>query len=196
MNYELKVDNGEGVGMIFIYGYFVIALVLGLLWVRRSELRYKFEAFVLAFYLMTGNLNDLLTFAIPGVSFFEIQPDRFLFFMFSFLLVRRAFFSDEMVTPKNSWRMPWFMVMLILYSLFKIISLFSHLDTIKFTEALIKSLHVINVLVIVYTLRLIYTPEFEWAISELPSEMYIESMEFLMRNILVPIFSSLRLLGY
>ena len=159
MNYELKVDEDGIVGLYYIYGYFAIVLLLGFLWVYRSELTYKFEALVLAFYLMTGNLNDLLTFSIPGVSFFEIQPDRFLLLMFSFLLVRRAFFSNEMVIPKNAWTMPWFMVMLILYSLFKVIALFSHADTIEFSEVIIKSLHVVNVLVIIYSLRLIYTPE-------------------------------------
>ncbi len=158
-NYELKVVDGEIVGLPFIYGYFAIVLILGLLWVYRSDLKYKFEAFIIAFYLMTGNLNDLLTFAIPGVSAFEIQPDRFLLLMFSAFLVRRTFYSNEAVIPKNAWTLPWFMIMLILYSLFKTISLFSHIDTIKLSEIIIKSLHVLNVLLIIFCLRLIYTPE-------------------------------------
>ena len=115
MNYELKVDESQVVGMPFVYVYFVIVLLLAAHWVYKSELKYKFETLVLSFYLMTGNLNDLLTFAIPGISFFEIQPDRFLLLVFSFFLVRRIFFSDEPLEFKNIWTMPWFMVMLIFY---------------------------------------------------------------------------------
>ena len=158
-NYELKVVDGEIVGMPFIYGYFALVFILGVLWVYRSELKYKFEAFVIVFYMMTGNLNDILTFAIPGVSAFEIQPDRFLLLMFSVFLFRRAFYSKEKIIPKNAWTIPWFMVMLILYCLFKSISLFSHVDTIKLSEIIIKSLHVVNILLIIFCLRLIYTPE-------------------------------------
>lgn len=159
MNYELKVDDGQVVGMPFIYAYFVIVLLLGAYWVYKSEVKYKFEILVLSFYLMTGNLNDLLTFAIPGISFFEIQPDRFLFLIFSFFLVRRFFFSNEPLGFKHFWTMPWFMVMLIFYVLFKIISLGSHADTIEFSEIIIKSLHVVNVLIIILSLRLIFSPE-------------------------------------
>jgi hypothetical protein len=155
----LKVVGGDVVGMPFVYLYFLIALLLGAYWVKNSGVKYKFEILILSFYLMTGNLNDLLTFAIPGVSFFEIQPDRFLFFMFLFFLVRRFYFSNEPFEVKVSWRIPWFMVMLMCYILFKIISLGSHPDTILFPELLIKSLHVINVLVIILSLRLIFSPE-------------------------------------
>ena len=155
----LKVVGDNVVGMPFVYVYFLITMLLSAYWVNNSEVKYKFETLILAFYLMTGNLNDLLTFAIPGVSFFEIQPDRFLFFMFLFFLVRRFYFSDEPVEVRDSWRMPWFMIMLICYALFKIISLGSHPESVLFPELLIKSLHVINVVVIIFSLRLMFSPE-------------------------------------
>jgi len=155
----LKVVGSHVVGMLFVYMYFIIALFLSARWVGNSGVKYKFETLILAFYLMTGNLNDLLTFAIPGVSFFEIQPDRFIFFMFLFFLVRRFYFSNEPFEVKVSWRIPWFVIMLICYLLFKMISLGSHPGSILFPELIIKSLHVINALVIIFSLRIMFSPE-------------------------------------
>ncbi|MFK8008548.1 MAG: O-antigen ligase family protein [Saprospiraceae bacterium] len=155
----LKVAEGSVVGMPFVYVYFLFALLLGASWVYKNDVKHKFETLVLCFYLMTGNLNDLLTFAIPGVSFFEIQPDRFLFFMFSFFLVRQFYFTKEPFEFKNFWKIPWFMIILTFYTLFKIISLSSHSDTIEFPEIIIKSLHVVNVLVIILALRVLYSPK-------------------------------------
>ncbi len=155
----LKVVEGQVVGMPFVYLYFLFVLILSASWVYKSDVKHKFETLVLCFYLMTGNLNDLLTFAIPGVSFFEIQPDRFLFFMFSFFLVRQFYFSKESFEFKNFWKIPWFMIILTFYTLFKIISLSSHSDTIEFPEIIIKSLHVINVLVIILSLRVLFSPK-------------------------------------
>ena len=155
----LKVIDGQVVGMPFIYIYFLFALLLSASWVYKSDVKHKFEILVLCFYLMTGNLNDLLTFAIPGVSFFEIQPDRFLFFMFSFFLIRRFYFSNEPFEFKNFWKIPWFMIILTFYGLFKIISLGSHSNTIVFSEVLIKSLHVVNILIIILSLRVLFSPK-------------------------------------
>lgn len=159
MHTALKVLDGQVVGMPFVYLYFLFALSLSAYWVYNSELKDKFEVFILSFYLMTGNLNDLLTFAIPGISFFEIQPDRFLFFMFLFFLVRRLYLSKDSFEFKNFWNIPWFMIILVLYAIFKIISLNSHTDSIEFSEIIIKSLHVVNILVIIFALRIIYSPE-------------------------------------
>lgn len=155
----LKVADGSVVGMPFVYLYFLFVFLLSASWVYNSEVKHKFETLILCFYLMTGNLNDLLTFAIPGVSFFEIQPDRFLFFMFSFFLVRQFYFSSEPFVFKNFWKIPWFMIILICYALFKIISLGSHSDTIELPEIIIKSLHVVNVLIIILALRVLFSPK-------------------------------------
>ncbi|MFK7772869.1 MAG: O-antigen ligase family protein [Saprospiraceae bacterium] len=155
----LKVDESQVVGMPFVYIYFLFVLLLSAHWVYKGEVKHKFEILVLCFYLMTGNLNDLLTFAIPGISFFEIQPDRFLFFMFSFFLIRQFYFSKESFEFKNFWNIPWFIVILTFYALFKIISLSSHSDTIEFPEIIIKSLHVVNVLVIILSLRVLFSPK-------------------------------------
>jgi len=155
----LKVVDGQVVGMPFVYLYFLFVLMLSAYWVYKSEVKHKFETMVLCFYLMTGNLNDLLTFAIPGVSFFEIQPDRFLFFMFSFFLVRQFYFSKEPFEFKFFWKIPWFIIILICYALFKITSLGYNSGSVLFPEMIIKSLHVINALVIIFSIRVLFSPE-------------------------------------
>ena len=68
-NFELNRVNFQ-----HFYLYLIIsALVAGFL-VLKSQSKYKVEMFFLSFYLLSGNLNTLLIFKIPGVSFFEIQP--------------------------------------------------------------------------------------------------------------------------
>ncbi|MEL6868027.1 MAG: hypothetical protein AAFP19_26625, partial [Bacteroidota bacterium] len=98
------------VNLNFIYAYFGLAFLAALFLIYRHRPAYNIELFILSFYLMTGNINEELTFAIPGLSFFEIQPDRFLFLAFSFFLVRRLLFSRGPVKELMNEQMPWFKV--------------------------------------------------------------------------------------
>ena len=97
------------------YIFLTVAAFLSGKLVFSTPVKDKIEHFFLVFFLMTGNFNKALTFKIPGISFFEVQPLRFLFFLFSFYLLRRLILSKEKYFEgKSPWRLPWFMVFVIL----------------------------------------------------------------------------------
>ncbi|MEO1515638.1 MAG: O-antigen ligase family protein [Bacteroidota bacterium] len=139
--------------MDLIYVYFGLAFVASLWLVRSPSVPYRLELFLLSFYLMTGNLNEELTFALPGISFFEIQPDRLLFLYFSFFLVRHFLFSSHQPSRSKPLPLPWFMLMLLLYVVWIILSQISHVVDIGMEEVILSSIHCLTVLVLIYALR-------------------------------------------
>ena len=70
-NYE-QYFNWPVVHLQHFYSYFALAAVTALYLVIKSDSKHKLELFFLSFYLLTGNINDILTIKIPGFSFFEI----------------------------------------------------------------------------------------------------------------------------
>ena len=60
--------NWPGVNLSYYYIYFLIAALIAGYLSFRSKSSFKFELFFLVFYLLTGNLNELLTISIPGFS--------------------------------------------------------------------------------------------------------------------------------
>ena len=108
-----------------MYGYMFIMFLVSLYLVYKSEADYKFELLVVAFYLASGDYSLLLKIKLPG---FDIQPDRFLFLTFLFLLVRRVLFPVEKKEDDLTTGTPWFLVMLYLFVLSIGVSCFSHID--------------------------------------------------------------------
>ncbi len=90
--------------------------------VFKSNSKYKIELFFISFYVLTGNINDLLTVKIPGFSLFEIQPIRFIYLMLLFFIVRKTWFSKERFELAFKKKIPWFVVFLFVFVMLLIIS--------------------------------------------------------------------------
>ena len=145
---------------LYHYIFLGIGAVLSFFLVARSGVSDKLEHYCLTFFLLTGNFNEALTFKIPGVSLFEIQPVRFLFLLFSFFIFRKLLFSKQRFFENQSpWKLPAFMIFLLLNIVFVIISLFKHTADIGFSEVIVKVVLILNFLVIVYAFRILMTPK-------------------------------------
>jgi len=143
-----QVDIGH------FYVYFLLALVIAGYLVYNSKSRYKFELFFISFYLLTGNINMLLTIKIPGFSLFEIQPLRFIFLMLCFLIVRKIMFSKERLNLTFDKKVPWFLVALISYIALIIISVLFHSSEMKIGDVLITIYDALVFLVLIIGLSL------------------------------------------
>ncbi|MBI5916149.1 MAG: hypothetical protein HY842_12305, partial [Bacteroidetes bacterium] len=159
MHEALMPEISTRLDLPLYYGYFVVAALLALWLVLRSNAKYKFEILLVSFYLMTGNINDYLTIKLPGFSFFELQPDRILLFVFAFLLFRRLAFSKEKPAAGNTWGMPWFQVFACLYVVFVILSQASHVYELGLAEVIVNSTYALNFLLILWALKTISTDE-------------------------------------
>ena len=144
-NFELNRVNFQ-----HFYLYLIIsALVAGFL-VLKSQSKYKVEMFFLSFYLLSGNLNTLLIFKIPGVSFFEIQPVRFIYLMLLFLIIRKTWYSTGKSKASFDRKVAWFEIALFGYVFF--LSL-SALVNIAVNEALKTILDAVAFIIIMFGLR-------------------------------------------
>jgi len=149
----------SGLNKILVYGYFAIALLIVVYLIYKSKVEYRFEVGAISFFLLTGEYNELLTFSLPGLAFFEIQPERFVLLVFAFFLMRRFLFpgpkklNDKV--HKADWVHPWFIVALYVYISLVVISLFVHVNDMGLSEAIVKSLKPLNVLIVSYSLYLI-----------------------------------------
>lgn len=159
MHEALMPEISTRLDLPLYYGYFVVAALLALWLVLRSGAKYKFEILLVSFYLMTGNINDYLTIKIPGFSFFELQPDRILLLVFSFLLFRRLAFFRGKPAAGNAWGMPWFQVFACLYVAFVILSQASHVYELGLAEVIVNSTYALNFLLILWALKTISTDE-------------------------------------
>lgn len=159
VNYEEGFQADGSVGKIYMYVYFAVALGMALYWIYNSKVQYKFELLILCFFLMTNDINEFLTFKIPGIGFFEIQPERALFLTFSFLLFRKwQFFKDRKAA--NITSMPWFIVMVILFVIFKTISQIWHAEQVGGpAKVLTNFLESINIIVLLYAVQILVTKE-------------------------------------
>lgn len=118
------------------YVYIAFALLTAGYLVYKSKAKYKFELFFLVFYLLTGNINKLLTFKLPGIGLFEIQPIRFLFLLLGFFLLRKTLFSRERHNFGFETRIPWFIVALLAYVAWSILSVLINSPEMEFTDVL------------------------------------------------------------
>ena len=122
MNDDLNLFNWPNVQLEHFYAYFVIAAIIGFFLVYKSESKYKIELFFISFYLLTGSYNFLLIFKIPGISFFEIQPLRFVYLTLLVVLIKKTFFGNQRQKTSKTNTIPWFEVALIAYVIFMSIS--------------------------------------------------------------------------
>jgi len=135
------------------YIYFAFAAIVAFLLVKKSNSKFKPELFFLSFYLITGNINDLLTFKIPGFSGFEIQPERFIFFVLFFFIVRKMLLSRKKVISTFDQKIPWFLVALFAYVLWLIISVLVNISEVGMVDALKTILDSLAFLVLIISLR-------------------------------------------
>lgn len=140
----------------------VIALWLTL----KSKSTHKIEVFLLSFFLMSGHYNKLLTFKVPGISFFEIYPVRLLFLVFAFVLLRRFITPQRREQSSPSAGFPAFKLPLYLFVGAVILSQFSHLTELGLSEVLATSLDNLSFIIILTAIALIVDPPFRKTIGQ------------------------------
>ena len=137
-----------------IYMYILFAGAIAFYLIRKSESKYKIESFFISFFLLTGNINSLLTIKIPGISFFEIQPERFIFLLLLFFIVRKSIFSKTRSNSKAITKIPWFLIMLVAYIFLLIVSKLVNLSELDVSDAFKTILESFAFLVIIAAFRL------------------------------------------
>lgn len=136
------------------YVYLAIAFLIAAYLVITSPVRYRLEVFCLSFYLLTGNVNNILTFKIPGFTLFEIQPIRFLFFLFCFFILRKTLLSRERLSISMDNRVPWFMIALILFVLLLITSTLYNSGVMEIRDVLEEIYNALAFVVLIFALAL------------------------------------------
>lgn len=136
------------------YIYFAIAAVIALYLVINSNSKHKFELFFLSFFLLTGNLNALLTIVIPGFSLFEIQPIRLIFFILLFFIIRKTLLTREKFNLSINGKIPWFVIAILGYVILMIISLIINSPEIGISMVLKRLLEALSFLVLIISLQL------------------------------------------
>lgn len=144
---------------IYFYAFLAITALTSLYLVLKSTSTFKVELFFLSFFLISGSVSEILTFKIPGISFFEIQPDRFLFFLFSFFIIKNLFFNKNGLQLPFGWSMPWFKIFFYLYALLVTTSQVFHTYDIGLAEVITNMVYAINVLLVMYCVRVMMNQE-------------------------------------
>ena len=119
----------------------------------KSTSRYKPELFFISFFLLTGNLNKLLTIKIPGFSLFEIQPVRFIFFLLCFLILRKILYERGRYRAVTSSKTPVFVLILGVYVVLVLLSLVVNSAAIGAGEAVAEIFDVVVFLVLIVGFR-------------------------------------------
>lgn len=119
--FEFAVTDGR---LLHIYIYFIFAGAMAFYLTLKSKAKYKFELFFLSFYLLSGNLNIILTLKIPGFDFFELQPLRLIYLLLFFFIMRKTLFSSKRLKLTTNINMPWFEIALFGYVVFLTVSIF------------------------------------------------------------------------
>lgn len=140
--------------MEHFYAYFIFAAILAFFLVFRSDAKYKFELFFLSFFLLTGNLNRLLTVKIPGFSLVEIQPLRFVYLLLFFFILRKTVLSREKLEFASDKKIPWFQVALYAYVLWVTVSVLFNSNVMEISEVLVEITDAIAFLILMISMRL------------------------------------------
>lgn len=154
MNDYAQFFGWSEVHLHHFYIYFAISAVIAFYLVIKSDSKHKFELFFLAFYLLTGNLNELLTIVIPGFSLFEIQPLRLIFFLLLFFIVRKTLLSRERYNLSINGKIPWFMLAIFGYVILMMVSLLVNSPEIGISMVLKRLLGAFAFLVLIISLQL------------------------------------------
>ncbi|CAM4125233.1 O-antigen ligase family protein [Zobellia nedashkovskayae] len=152
-NYEQHF-SWTGVQIHHFYIYFVIAGIIAYYLTFKSDSKYKIEGFLLSFYFLTGNINELLTIKIPGFSFFEIQPIRLIYLLLLFFIIRKTLLSREKNPSSDSFKVPYFVLPLFLYISLQIISIAVNIEDVGLPDAMKTILESIAFVIILAGLRL------------------------------------------
>ena len=135
IDYDKHFD-WPGAQLQHFYIYFALMVLIAFYIVVKSNSKYKFELFFISFYLLTGNLNRILTFKLPGLAFLEIQPLRFIYLLLLVFLIKRTLLSRDKSLLELQGKIPWFLLALFSYVLFLSISVFVNFQEIGMTELL------------------------------------------------------------
>ncbi len=157
INYEESFQADGSVGREYMYIYFAVAFGVLLYWIYNSPAQYKFELFILCFFLMTNDINEFLSFKLPGI---EMKPERIVFLTFSFFLVRHWSFFKKQKQGNNISTMPWFLLMVFLFVLFKTMSQIYHADQLGgASKVFINFLESLNIIVLIYGVQILVSKE-------------------------------------
>lgn len=154
MNDYEQYFNWLEVHLHHFYIYFVFAAIIAFYLIIKSDSKHKFELFFISFYLLTGNINELLTIKIPGFSFFEIQPIRFIYLMLSVFIIRKTLLSRKRQHFSFDRKVPWFMVLLYTFVTLLIVSVVANISHMGVPEALKIILDTLAFMVILVALQL------------------------------------------
>jgi hypothetical protein len=154
MNDYEKYFEWPNVHLEHFYIFLVLAALASLYLVIKSNSRFKIEIFFLTFYLLTGNINSLLTLKIPGFSLFTIQPERFIFLLLSFFIFRKTLGSSNNLRLTLRKTMPYFEVALFAYVILVIVSVLVNFYHIGASEGIKTILETLTFLVLIIALRL------------------------------------------
>ncbi len=143
---------------VYVYLTLTFLLSLGITW--RSQVRQKVVLLVYGFFYMSGTVRMILTFKIPGVSFFEIQPDRFIFIFSTFylLILLRRRSNREML--KERWVAPPFEWALYAYVAFILMAITYHFTHIGFREYVLLVSKNLNFVAIYLLLKIVMDKKF------------------------------------
>lgn len=152
----IYTNSLEGVYATMAYGYFAICFLLILYMIIKSDINYKYEVGILAYFIITGGINAMLTIKIPGFSLFEIQPKRFILLSYLFLLLWQLLRSSRKGLQIN-WTVPWFLIFMFLFTGYLIAALFKNAGVIGMSSTIVKVMQVMTFVVIVLVLQRILT---------------------------------------
>ncbi|MFK7811575.1 MAG: O-antigen ligase family protein [Maribacter sp.] len=152
-NYE-QYFNWPVVHLEHFYIYFALAGLTALYLVVKSDSKYKIELFFLSFFLLTGNLNDMLTVKIPGFSFFELQPIRLLYLLLLLFIIRTTFLSKDKQLLKLNKKTPWFVLLIYAYVILLILSVVVNITHMGVPDGLKVILDAAAFLILLTSLRL------------------------------------------
>ncbi len=136
--------------MTQFYLYLFCMLLVATALTMRTKTAYPIELFIVCFFLLSGNLNELFTINIPGISFFEIQPERLLLIIFGILVARKLIFQKRFGHDQKSLQLPWFIVFLNLFVISVIVSLLTHMYQFSSGELVVAITKPLNFFLIVY----------------------------------------------
>ncbi len=153
MEFSEHLFSWSEVHLVHFYIYLTLALAISCYLILKSRSKHKLELFFLSFFLLSGNYNHLLTISIPGFDLFEIQPKRFLLFLFLFFLFKKVILRKEKLHFTANGNIPWFELVLYLYFVLYIISLIVNIPVVGFSEFVVNISDVVIFLVIIISLR-------------------------------------------
>ncbi len=110
----------------------------GLVW--KNKVQSQTVTFLLSWFLIMGSYTLIVRLKIPGISFFEIQPDRFLFLYFSGLLFGSYFLPKKKLVffEGRPIGKPQFERIVEFYLVFVVLSLLVNIKSEGFADVVVE----------------------------------------------------------